>query len=67
MVDIEPSHAGLARRQLLVVRTHNGGDVGLTTGCLVCVLLCDLVGDVYHGWEGGECGVGVIPADNPAQ
>lgn len=66
MIDIEPSHAGLAGGQLLVVRAHNGGNVGLTGSRLVCVLLCDLVGDVDHGGEGGKGGVGMIPTHNPA-
>lgn len=66
MVDIEPGHAGLAGGQLLVVGTHDGSNVGLAAGCLVCVLLGDLVGDVDHGGECGKRWVGVIPANHPA-
>jgi len=65
VIDIEPGHAGLAGGQLLAVGAHNGSNVGLTGCCLVRVLLGDLVGDVYHGWEGGKGWMGMVPAHNP--
>ena len=66
MIDIKPGQAGLACGQLLVVGPHYGCNVGLTGGCLVCILLGDLIGDVDHGGEGGKCGVGVIPTHHSA-
>lgn len=57
MLHIEPGQAGLARHQLLAVRAHDGSNVGLTGCGLMSVLLCDLVGNVDHGGEGGEGGV----------
>ena len=66
MVDIEPGHARLACGQLLVVRTHYGSNVGLAGGCLVCILLGDLISNVNHGRECGKCWVRMIPANHPA-
>ena len=66
MIHIEPGDAGLAGGQLLAVGPHNRGNVGLTPRRLVRILLGHLVGDVYHGGEGGKGWVGMVPAHNPA-